>query len=99
MNVIRMKLIRKMFSEKAIRIKISEASENTSEHQSDKKYPDMKSWYEILMGFTPVMLPHSPPALPGAIAVFRARLPAVCGDRASPSDSASIPVSCQRFYT
>ena len=31
--------------------------------------------------------------------VSTARPPAVCGDCASPRESASIPVSCQRFST
>ena len=43
MNVIRMELIRKMFSENVIRTKIVEVHQNASEHQSDQKYLDMKS--------------------------------------------------------
>ena len=43
MNVIRMELISKMFSENLISIKISEVHQKAPEHQSDKKYPYIKS--------------------------------------------------------
>ena len=54
LNVIRMELVRKIFSENVLKIKISEVHQNASEDQSDKKYPDVKSFYEIPIGFTPV---------------------------------------------
>ena len=49
-----MELVRKIFSENVLKIKISEVHQNASEDQSDKKYPDVKSFYEIPIGFTPV---------------------------------------------